>query len=255
MKYFSREEVEQIGRSGGRLLEEEGMPPAYRYLSSYWLYVEEDDEAFTPHGPTGYWESWITVWLSQQFDDHDEFIDVGANVGYYTLMGAKHGISTTAFEPNPEVCDLLKKSLAKNRVTNTIAVPYALGAEEGRMKLNVPERHSGGAYLTDGGDTRVIPLDHFSKTLPDSILIKMDAEGFEPNIWAGMTEILATRRVTVCLEWDSQRWPNNGEGFANELFKQPFVGLLQWDGTEQQFTLPSQATSLQGLQTVIVKNY
>lgn len=259
MIYWTRDEVERIGRAGSCMWVDAPDGLAFRYLSSFWLYVEQDDQAFTPHGVDGFWEAWITAWVSQKFDSHGLFLDVGANVGYYTLMAAKHGMTVISFEPNPRVADMLRASLRLNREENSVFVDnHALGDSLGVTNLIIPDRHSGGAHISDtepGVEVTVLPLDSY-RFSGEEILMKVDAEGAEPEIWAGMQQTLRDNDVTVFLEWESSRWPNGGaEDFARSLFKQKYVGVIEYDGTERQLTHPDAMGYLEGIQTVIVRNY
>src|SRR5687768_3096220 len=140
MEYSTRAEVERIGRAGVAWYQVDGATVA-RGLSSFWLYCEKDDTAFTPWMKSdGFWEAWITRWVSNQFPSHDHFIDVGANVGYYSMMAAKAGLHVTAYEPNPVVADLLERAAKRNRVEINLQ-RVALSNRAGKKKLVVPEGH------------------------------------------------------------------------------------------------------------------
>lgn len=261
MMYLDRGQVERIGLAGSCQHPNPGGDwQAWRFLSSFWLYCEPNDDAFSPHAPSGYWESWITTWVSQQFDSHDLFIDVGANVGYYTLMAAKHGLRTVSFEPNPVVCRHLYDSVVLNNEEKRVQVfEVALSDISGQIKLVIPDRHSGGAFITDSADGITVPmerLDDYPIGGYKNVLVKIDAEGAEPRIWAGMSGLLNSRsKVTTFLEWDGSRWPNGKkEEFTMELFKQPQVTLINFDGGEEILT-PGLLDGQVGIQTVVVRNY
>src|ERR1051326_7989731 len=116
MEYSSRAEVERIGRAGVAWYED-GDAVIARALSSFWLFCERNDTAFTPWMKVdGFWEAWITAWMSREFVRNDHFIDVGANVGYYSMAAAKSGLHVTAYEPNPVVAELLERAVEYNRV-------------------------------------------------------------------------------------------------------------------------------------------
>jgi FkbM family methyltransferase len=223
MIYFSRDEVERIGRAGAFQLVDEDGSIAYRYLSSFWLYVEPDDIAFTPHGMTGYWESWVTKWISKHLDWADCFIDVGANVGYYSMLAGKHGVDTYAVEPLPHLQRMLVKTRELNRLThNVYLISDALSDYEhtGVGYINYVEQHSGGSYLDDEGiQVTVSTVDNsFPLVSGKKVLMKIDAEGQEPNIIKGMTEFIKRNNVTIVLEWQAQRWQDAGD-FVDDLIE------------------------------------
>jgi FkbM family methyltransferase len=229
MKYSSRAEVERIGRAGCVWYLEDDAVVA-RVLSSFWLYCEAEDTAFTPWMKSdGFWEAWITTWMSQQFETNDHFIDVGANVGYYSMMAAKAGLHVTAYEPNPDVADLLERAVAKNRVMVDVQ-RVALSNRGGKKKLFVPEGHSGGAHFDAKGiDVKAATLDRTNAMVGQNILMKIDAEGAEPLIWAGSKDTRAHNNVTTILEWDARRF--DADKFADELF-QHRVSLVNYEGRE-----------------------
>jgi FkbM family methyltransferase len=263
MKYFDRQEVERIGRAGSsKQTNDNGT--MYRYLSSFWLYVEESDSAFSPHGPSGFWEAWVTKWISQELDNHDTFIDVGANVGYYTMLAANHGLKTVAVEPQRNLCEMIKMSVEVNRLKNVSVSNLALSEHRGTMNLIVPEGHSGGAWLQikeqvpdemsyKVNEVEVTTLDYGFPCADASILMKIDAEGAEPSIIAGGRDFLSRNNVTAVLEWQSSRWPD-AAGFADELFalSNAPVSVVDYDGNEREMT-PEQLVASRELEMVIIR--
>jgi FkbM family methyltransferase len=231
MEYSSRAEVERIGRAGALWFEKDGIVIA-RVLSSFWLHCESDDTAFTPWMKTdGFWEAWITRWMSNRFQENDHFIDIGANVGYYSMAAAKAGLHVTAYEPNPAVADLLERAAKHNRVEVNLQ-RLALSNRAGKKKLSVPDGHSGGAHFaTTGIEIKVSTLDKTNAMVGQNILIKIDAEGAEPLIWAGSRETREHNKVTTILEWDSSRF--DADKFATELFANNLVTLVNYDGNEE----------------------
>lgn len=234
MEYTDRLDVERIGRAGVLWYESDGAVIA-RVMSSFWLYCEPEDKAFTPWMKTdGFWEAWITRWMSNRFPENDHFIDVGANVGYYSFLAAKAGLHVTAYEPNPVVADLFERAAEHNRVDINLQ-RVALSNRAGKKKLMVPEGHSGGAHLSkEGVAVQATTLDKTNAMVGQNILMKIDAEGAEPLIWAGSKETREHNRVTTILEWDSSRF--DAEKFATELFDNHSVRLVNYDGNEEEIS-------------------
>lgn len=174
------------------------------------LYVDSTDSGLTPHLVLdGYWELWITELLVRRLRSGMKAIDVGANVGYHALTMAElvgPAGKVYAFEPNPPIAALLKRSAHVNGLSERLSLyPQALGARDGdRFRLLVPENYPGGASLVpedreDGG--RVVEsrrLDSYPELL-DADLIKIDAEGGEQDIWEGMSGLIAGGRPLVIL--------------------------------------------------------
>jgi FkbM family methyltransferase len=131
----------------------------------------------------------------------DNVLDVGANIGFMTLVAARYCRpgKVHAFEPLPEALEWLKKNLALNDTRNVIIHDFALGSREGIFKL-YPQRlqnNRGSASLLQA-DTAGPALDIQVKTLDtvldagDSFqLMKIDVEGFELEVLKGARTLLS----------------------------------------------------------------
>jgi FkbM family methyltransferase len=186
------------------------------------IYVDTRDTSLAPHlMMSGDWEPWVTNVMGKTLLKYEgcTFIDVGANVGWYTLLACKLGASHVfAFEPNPRMCELLRKTIAVNgyreRVTLTEA---ACGAEEGLMRLEVDPTEAGGGHVVPHrprlqnkvfGECSVVRLDNvvFGGNVPTvdpRIIMKIDVEGFEPEVLRGGREILKLNPI-IFLEHNQQ---------------------------------------------------
>ena len=92
-----------------------------------------------------------------------------------------------AFEPNPEMVELLNRAKTKNNLSNVIIHPIGLGSEEGELKLTIPAGHSGMASFIRKRDTDAIQISVEVKALSAILeslnigpirLVKIDVEGF-----------------------------------------------------------------------------
>ncbi len=132
-------------------------------------------------------------------------LDVGAHVGYYTLLSARlvgpEG-KVYALEPDPENFTLLQKNVALNGYGNVILVPKAVSDRTGRLKLFLSsqgnDRHSIFAnprsVLRERSiEVDAVSLDEFlaAEGWPHVHLIKMDIEGAEPLALQGMSQLLS----------------------------------------------------------------
>lgn len=142
-------------------------------------------------------------------------VDVGANVGYYTLLfaslvGARGAVY--AFEPFPGIADLLERSIAENAFEPIVQLRRsALGDRQGReLLVHAPQTaNAGGAYLSLANaspppghaafEVPVARLDDEDLRRPVAFL-KLDSEGAEPLVLAGASEILARDRPLVLCE-------------------------------------------------------
>ena len=87
---------------------------------------------------TGIWEKDVTAYLMKLIEGGMVVIDIGANVGYYTLLAAEkvggHG-KVFAFEPEPSRYALLEKNVRINGLKNVILVQQAVSNKTGTARL------------------------------------------------------------------------------------------------------------------------
>ena len=141
-------------------------------------------------------------------------IDIGANKGAYTywLQKAVGPLGHVfAFEPQPELADLLRAQERSFGWTNTQIINAALSTSQGRMELFQPAEHPlGGATLEkhdEADGTRIEVrverlddyLDHWQKARPISF-IKCDVEGHELNVFRGGERLLTKDRPILMFE-------------------------------------------------------
>lgn len=215
-----------------------------RVLGKYLMYVDPHDFGITPHLTlNGCWEPWITLALARLVQPGWRCLDVGANVGYYSLILAE-GVGPNgrvmAIDPNPDVLRLLQLNLHVNGLASRVDVRGCAAWEnEGKSHLSISRHDPGQASvcIDQGADASRIEvdtttLDRLTADWPRVDLIKIDAEGAEPQIWRGMQEMLARNpTVAVVMEFAPRRYPEP-DYFLDEITTQGFVlRQIAADGT------------------------
>jgi FkbM family methyltransferase len=147
------------------------------------------------------WERQQTLLFESLLTEGMVFVDVGAHIGYYTLLAARRvGASgkVYAFEPAPDNFRVLTRNIAQNDFTNALAEPLAVARRRGRALFTLSENdsatHSLAGDLHSGRRVEVgtISLDEYFSESPSRIdVVKLDAEGAEFEILEGMQQILA----------------------------------------------------------------
>ena len=141
------------------------------------------------------------------------FIDIGANVGFLTVRAAKrlgNQGRVIALEPHPLRYEFLRNNVQLNGLQNVISLRCAAGAETGRAVIHEPDS-SFGPHPLDvslspiGGrpiDIEIRTFDSLADELDlgELALIKIDVEGFEPEVVHGMSKTLRAQRVPVIFE-------------------------------------------------------
>ena len=216
-----------------------------RVLGRFKMFVDTRDVGLSSHLLLdGYWEMWLTEALSAVLEKGVVAVDIGANLGYFTLVMAEMvgplG-SVHAFEPNPAIATRLARTCDINGYRERVAIQTdPLGAEQGlAVHLIVPEYEPKNAYIvpwTD--DPRAVALttrrfDSYPE-LMDAGVIKIDAEAAEQNIWRGMTARLDRRDAPLIIFME----------FASIRYEQPSAFLEEIEA--RGFSL-AEVTMLDGI--------
>jgi FkbM family methyltransferase len=138
-----------------------------------------------------------------------DFVDVGAHIGMYTVAAgvALRGRGRVlAFEPNPSARAQLEANLALNGLENVVVVPAAVGSAPGETVLHVPDTPDPSfSSLEAGRFSEGEPVPVRMTTVDDEVaaaglkptVVKIDVEGGELDVVAGMTRVLELRPLLI----------------------------------------------------------
>lgn len=149
----------------------------------------------------GIWEPFETSLLLSFLRTGDIFVDVGANIGYFSVLGASvvgEGGAVFAFEPDPANFQLLQASAALNALQGRIsAVQAGLAAvnADGRLFLSEDNLGDHQIHCADPGrDSLPITLHNGSQYLRGKLqrldLLKIDTQGSEYEVMLGLMPLL-----------------------------------------------------------------
>jgi len=151
--------------------------------------------------------------LLEFLNDGDVAYDVGANIGFYTLIMAKKvGVKgkIIAFEPDSENLIVLNKNVKINNLDNVRVINVALGDKIGEGSLYIKKKIGiGSISLIEGKysnfrkTTKIIPGDYIvaGKNPPLPKAIKIDVEGYEYLVLKGLKKTLSSNHCRlVCCE-------------------------------------------------------
>ena len=206
-----------------------------RILGRYKVYVDTTDIGLSSHLMIdGYWEMWVTEALAELVRPGMVVADIGANIGYFSvlmadLVGANGHVH--AFEPNPRLVNLIKKSLVVNGLTSRVSLHQTALGEYGDqfVTLVIPPTTPMNAYILPPGsdahphgiDVPVARLDGRQDWRAIE-LAKIDVEGAEELIWAGAQGLLDSEILrTVVIEFNPQRY-HDSAAFLRRLCSHGF---------------------------------
>ncbi len=144
------------------------------------------------------------------------FYDLGANIGFFSLLAARLVGPTGrvfSFEPDAEVAARLRRNIARNAFTNTTVVEAGIWSASRTVRFvpsdtSSPDRGTGRIATTPGETVgvpiRCIALDDFIQTAPMPDAIKCDVEGAEVEVFLGAEQLLERQHPTIICEIHSE---------------------------------------------------
>lgn len=185
------------------------------------LLLDTRDLAISPWlALRGQWEADVTAWMKSVLGPGRTFVDIGANVGYFTVLGGKlvgPAGRVVAIEPHPRLAALLRHNVAMNGYYNfTTVLEKAAWSEATRLQFHARSSYLGNSSVGSIGaeslgvlgdteeliEVEAARLDDLLVGCPKVDVVKLDAEGAEGHALRGLTRTLsANPDVQVLFEW------------------------------------------------------
>ncbi|WP_193726583.1 FkbM family methyltransferase [Paenibacillus guangzhouensis] len=168
---------------------------------------------------TGATELPLTHYMMQTVTAGQTVVDVGANIGYFTVLASLLAGSqgkVIGLEANPEVYTLLRDNLAMNWLTDQATVyPYAAFSKAGTIPFYVSAKFQGDSSIQQrtqneqikGQHTKIevqaIPLDTLLADVKTVDFLKIDIEGGEYHALLGMIGSMSAKKIKqMAFEWN-----------------------------------------------------
>ena len=165
----------------------------------------------------GEWEPLFTRYIQDMQADGLIFLDVGANIGYFSLLASAHFEQVHAIEASPSTSHRLRQNIEANNLKNVVVYECAVGGTKGHIDFYQDERQRGAAstilneYSVFEARVPIAPLEDILEGVEWSRvrLIKIDVEGLEAPV---LDSIFRLRKqsmegLEVFVEFDPSR-PN-----------------------------------------------
>jgi FkbM family methyltransferase len=230
---------------------EHGPHALVRVAQGFEMYVSPNDWVVGRQiHETGSYEPHVTATLTRHLKPGATFLDIGANVGYFSLLAANQlgpEGKVIACEPNPYCCALLLASCRHNGFTNLDLYPFAISERFALHQLETSDTNGELMSLPDRLDEMLsrrlvfaAPLDW----LPHERRIdamKLDIEGAEYLALCGGTELLRRDRPVIISEFSPPRLQRvsgvTAERYAEFLIGAGYrISCLTAIGTDDGFT-------------------
>lgn len=263
--HWTRKELESASRAGARHYQQSSRVVVCRVLDKFKMFVDPTDEGIAPHLiMDGFWESWNTVAMAKLVQPGMRIVNVGANFGYFTMLFSElvgSGGRVIAVEPQCDVHRALQKSIEINGFRWTDTFNGAAGAANGHAHVEYEDvrfKNASmkfvplGEALRDGVADVVncLTLDaicarHWgTEDLPDIVFV--DAEGTEPEVFAGMKRTKTKPGMKLVLEFSPKRYANplefaqllQSEFYLSEISEHSQDGALVSTSPEELVRVP-----------------
>lgn len=142
--------------------------------------------------------------FSRQISPGDVIFDVGAHVGFYSLLASRLAGPdgrVIAFEPLARNVELLERHLTYNQASNVVVMKAAVAERSGQGRFDANGDPSMGALADEGDPIDLVSIDDLVERgeLPPPRLVKIDVEGAESRVLQGAAATLAKHRPVILL--------------------------------------------------------
>lgn len=147
----------------------------------------------------GEFHDWDTAkFITKFLRAGDSFVDVGANIGLYTLPAAAKKARVVSVEPSFRNRERLEENLRINGITSVRVEACALGEKAGEMAFCDADAL---AHVELAGNGPRVPVHTLDSILPEGeiSLLKVDVEGFELSVFQGAENAMRAGRLPVIL--------------------------------------------------------
>ena len=228
--------------------------PEFVEIDGNKIFLDENDSLLLSSGVPH--EKTIINLVKNEIKKGDVVIDIGAHIGYYTVLFAKlvgpEG-KVFAFEASPTNFEILKKNVDVNGYKNVVCHNKAVSDKNGKLTLYMtgrtstenflfkPENFTDSSMIKNAVEIESITLDDYFTDFKDKInFLKMDISGAEPRVIQGMKSLLDKNiDMKIQQEW----WPNaiKTHGFEPDshlkLLTNKGYNIFEIDGANNKINL------------------
>lgn len=172
-------------------------------IDGFPMYALADDLSLTPElVASGWYDEQLLGFLDKALRPGDWFVDVGANLGLFSLAAASRvGLRgrVIAFEADPEVAEICRVNAGMNWLGNVTVIASAAGATDDVVELSRHPQYRGSSVagsvdhrsraVREGFETVVVPVRRVDGLVPAGVplrLVKIDVEGGESDVLTGL---------------------------------------------------------------------
>jgi FkbM family methyltransferase len=163
---------------------------------------------------TGLTERDDAIFVLDLLRPEDLFVDVGANIGFFSVLAAGRGARVKAYEPTPEASAMIERSVALNGRHELVTVhPIACGAQSGVTRFTTG-LDIGNHIVQEGEPGIEVAISTLDEQLdgehPPMTMLKIDAEGHDLDVLRGALRAVERLQPVILVEiWTGGAGPLN----------------------------------------------
>jgi FkbM family methyltransferase len=233
-------------------------PRVYNWIDNLKFYAQKGDAGIVANIYFKLFDYEDSMFLLHHLKQNDLFVDIGANVGHYSLLAA--GIckaDVIAFEPIPSTFIKLEKNLMLNNLSKKIKA-FNIGIGEENSILNFTKTNDVMNSVALEYETNVVSIQ--VKKLDDVLInnnptfLKIDVEGFEYFVLKGATAVLANvnlKYIIIELNSSTLKYGHTNQDVYDLLVLLNFVPI-RYD-VENKKNIEIESFNLEKFNTIFIK--
>jgi len=182
------------------------------------MWYREDDKFVGQRIALRKYEEYESILILKNVNKNSVVVDIGANIGYYTLLLAKVCKRVYTIEPDKECFEILKKNILENNLKNVVLINKAVSDRKEKLNFIVDKENLGNSRIKSQRDSLIKEQTHGSVptgldvVLCDRLdnilkkervdLIKIDTQGWEPKVILGARRVIKKYKPILFLEFN-----------------------------------------------------
>lgn len=173
----------------------------------------------------GIWDEYVLNVLKRYLKRESVFVDVGANIGFFSLYASNICNKVIAFEPVSVLHNQFTSSITKNGIKNIDLRMKACGARSSHMKIELMRGNMGASsFVRNSGnvyESKIVEVVTLDSCIGNQVidLIKIDVEGFEPEVFNGAKKIIRRCKPIIVFEFSPILYEDRQCGLSLELLE------------------------------------
>ncbi len=215
---------------GSRVLKK---PVLHQFTEKSVLVIEKGMTGATQNIYCGLHDYWEMLFVLHFLKPEDTLIDIGSNVGAYSVLAGAHCESKViAVEALPQTFEKLKRNVAINKITNIDLNNLAIGSKEGSINFTTEHDTTNHITTTSGVGTTVVKMTTLDKLIPDNNdlkILKIDVEGYEIEVLLGAKELLKNVNlvgILIEINGSGKRFGYSDDHIHNQLLEQGYLPYI-----------------------------